>query len=166
MRTVPRWYLVHCKPQQDLRAEEHLNRQGFECFRPVRAIERRRSGKRTVVMEPLFPRYLFIHLDSLHDNWYPIRSTRGVNHIVRFNEHPLSVGEEIIEEIRARLARFTAPEPSLQPGDRVQIVDGAFAELEAIFLARSGDERVLLLLDIMQTEQQISFPVESVRKVR
>ena len=28
------WYLVHCKPHQDERAEEHLARQGYACVRP------------------------------------------------------------------------------------------------------------------------------------
>jgi transcriptional antiterminator RfaH len=163
-----RWYLVRCKPNEDERARENLERQGFECFRPVRPVrpvERRRHGRKCHGMEALFPRYLFIHLDSVHDNWYPIRSTRGVNQIVRFNEHPLPVGDAIIEEIRARLAGTQAPEPYLKPGQRVEITEGAFRQLEAIFVSSSGDERVVLLLQIMQTEQKLEFPSHCVRKI-
>lgn len=162
---VPQWFLIHCKPHQDARAVEHLDRQGFECFRPVRNVERQRAGKRIVVAEALFPRYVFIHLNPDRDNWYPIRSTRGVSTIVRFDEHPLPVRDEIIEGIRRRLEKVPHAEPYLRPGERVRITDGAFSQLEAIFVANDGDERVVLLLNILQKDQRLSFPVESVRRI-
>lgn len=158
------WYLVHCKPREDERALVHLERQGFECYWPTRLIERRRQGMRFVQQEALFPRYLFIHLDSVHDNWSSIRSTRGVCGIVRFNEIPLPVSDAIIEGIRRSLVGSDA-EPYLKPGERVRITDGPFSQLEAIFVANDGDERVVLLLNILQKEQRLSFPVGSVRKV-
>src|SRR5688572_4888026 len=102
--TQLRWYLVHCKPHQDERAIENLERQGFVCYRPVREVERYREGKRYVSRESLFSGYVFIQLDRVNDNWYPIRSTRGVNGIVRFHEYPLPVRDEIIEAIRSRLS--------------------------------------------------------------
>jgi transcriptional antiterminator RfaH len=160
-----RWYLVHCKPRQDTRALENLQRQGFECYRPVRYTERCREGHRYSTEEPLFPGYLFIHLDRVNDNWYPIRSTRGVHQIVRFNERLVPVRDEIIEGIRARLAISPVKEPYLKPGERVQITEGAFSQLEAIFLSHDSDERVMLLLNILQTEQVLPFPLRAVRKL-
>jgi hypothetical protein len=32
-KSQPRWYLVQCRARQDERALEHLQRQGFECYR-------------------------------------------------------------------------------------------------------------------------------------
>lgn len=160
-----RWYLIHCKPRQDERALENLERQGFRCYRPVIRAERRRDGRKHLASESLFPRYLFIRLDRVNDNWYLIRSTRGVNRIVRFNnEYPQPVQDEIIEGIRARLAGQAEAEPYFRPGERVRIVDGAFSQFEAIFLADDGNERVVLLFNILQTDQGLSFPLQSVRK--
>jgi transcriptional antiterminator RfaH len=160
-----RWYLVHCKPRQDERALENLQRQGFPCYRPARSVERCREGRLYTAAETLFPGYLFIQLDRVNDNWYPIRSTRGVDQIVRFNHYPAPVCDEIVEGIRARLAALAPAEPYLKPGERVRIMDGPFAQLEAIFLSNDGNQRVVLLLNIVQTEQQLTFPVHSVRKV-
>lgn len=159
-----RWYLIHCKPREDERALEHLERQGFECFRPARRVERRRNGRKCTVADPLFPNYLFIRLDRVHDNWAPIRSTRGVMHIVRFNEFPLPIPDAIIESIRLRLAA-DAVEPYLKPGERVRITEGAFSQFEAIFVANDGQDRVVLLLNILQRNQELSFPLETVRKL-
>src|ERR1700722_6016330 len=98
-----RWYLVQCRPRQDKRAHEHLERQGFECYRPLCESERMRSGRKHMGKATLFPNYIFIRLDRIHHNWLPIRSTRGVAQIVRFNEYPLPVPDEIIEQIRRRI---------------------------------------------------------------
>jgi transcriptional antiterminator RfaH len=135
----PRWYAIKCKPRQEYRALENLERQGFCC-------------------------YLFIELNDAKDDWYPIRSTRGVSHIVRFNEHPLPVKDQIIETIRQRLTSNPSKIPYLQPGERVRIVEESFSQLEAIFVANDGDRRVVLLMNILHSEQRLSFPVTSVRK--
>lgn len=160
-----RWYLIQCKPRQDQRALENLGRQNFECYRPLRLVERCRAGRKFTAAEPLFPGYLFIRLDRLNDNWYPIRSTRGVSRIVHFNAYPLPVQDEIIDGIRARLSGPLGEEPYLKPGARVQITEGAFSQLEAIFVASDGIERVVLLLNILHTDQKLSFPLQSVRKL-
>lgn len=161
----PRWFLVHCKPREDGRALEHLERQGFECYWPTHAVERQRDGRKYTVTEALFPRYLFVRLDSVEDNWYPIRSTRGVHRVVRFNDYPAPVPNEIVDAIRVRLNGPIARQPYLEPGERVQITEGAFSRVEAIFVAADSDERVILLLDILQRDQKLSFPLHSVRKL-
>lgn len=161
----PQWYLIQCKPREDQRALENLERQGFQCYRPIHYVERMQRGRRYQTEESLFPGYLFIRLDRINDNWRPIRSTRGVNHIVRFNDYPLPVADEIIEQIQQRLAGKPLQEPYLKPGERVRITEGSFSNLEAIFVANDGDQRVVLLLNILQKDQELSFPVQSVRKV-
>ena len=103
-----RWYLIQTKPRREARAEEHL-RQHFECYRPLKASAATRSGQGAKAGEPLFPGYLFIRLDSTHDNWYPIRSTRGVNRVVSFGGQPTPVRDELIEQLRQRRPRTNVP---------------------------------------------------------
>lgn len=144
----PRWYLIQTKPRQEARAEEHLRRQDFDCYRP-------RKNERTE--EPLFPGYLFIRLDRQLDNWYPIRSTRGVARVVSFGGEPTPVRDELIEQLRQRLA--SPPEkPHFQPGERVQLHGGSFNELEAIFVSADGEERSVILLNLLAREQKVRVP--------
>ena len=162
----PCWYLVQCKPREDERALEHLGRQGFQCYRPTRKVERLHQGKSRFNVESLFPGYLFIHLDRVKDNWHPIRSTRGVNRIVTFGLEPTPVADEIVDGIQTRLAASPGgPQPRFSAGDRVLITEGAFADLEAIFVSNEGDQRVSLLLNILQSSHLLSFPAASVCKV-
>ncbi|WP_447746951.1 transcription/translation regulatory transformer protein RfaH [Pseudomonas nicosulfuronedens] len=159
--TKKHWYLVQCKPKQDLRALEHLQRQEYECLLPLHKVERLQKGQWNTQEEPLFPGYLFIELDTLQDNWMPIRSTRGVNQVVRFGANPLPVPINIIDRLRN-----TAPpiEQELHPGDKVIVNWGETQGIEAIFLTKDGTERVLLLLNILQREVKVTVPLHGLAR--
>ena len=148
----PRWYLIQTKPRQERRAEENLQRQHFECYQPKKPSV---ANERTD--EALFPGYLFIRLDRELDNWYPIRSTRGVARVVAFGSEPTPVRDELIEQLRQRLA--TPPQkPRFEPGERVQLHGGSFNELEAIFVSDDGEKRSVILLNLLQREQRVRVP--------
>lgn len=157
------WYLVQCKPQETTRAQEHLCNQGYETFLPLIEQERIRRRKRVKVIEPLFPGYLFIHLDAVADNWQPIRSTRGVLRLVSFGGLPLPVGDGLIAAIKQRCDTVQT-KTALEKGDSVRIVEGAFSNLEAIFDSFDGEERVVILLNLLQQQQRISLPISSIRR--
>ncbi|MFJ3053247.1 MULTISPECIES: transcription/translation regulatory transformer protein RfaH [Pseudomonas nitroreducens/multiresinivorans group] len=156
------WYLVQCKPRQDLRALENLTRQQYECLLPMHQVERIRNGVIQQQAEPLFPGYLFIALDTLQDNWMPIRSTRGVSQIVRFDSHPLAVPSAVIEKIRTRDAAIA---PLFETGERVRIGLPGSPGVEAIFEAVDGTERVILLLNLLRRESRVSVPITQVGRL-
>ncbi|MFJ4145497.1 transcription/translation regulatory transformer protein RfaH [Pseudomonas sp. NPDC089734] len=150
-----RWYLIQTKPRQEARAQEHLQRQHFECYRPLATEKRTNKGE-----EELFPGYLFIRMNQVHDNWYPIRSTRGVARIVTFGGHPIPVQDHLIEQIRQRLL---APRPKavFTQGEHVRVTAGGFCDVEAIFLTVDGNERAVILLNLLQRQQKVVLPLSS-----
>lgn len=163
---MKQWYAVHCKPKQDERAETELMKQGFEVFRP-RVRSRRRARQRyQVVVESMFPRYLFVHLDDTDQDWSPIRSTRGVTGLVRMGGHVPVVPAAVIEGLRARADAENCidlqPEDGFAPDDRVLITEGPLAGLEAVFRARNSQERVVVLLNLMQ----VTLPVHAITRAR
>jgi transcriptional antiterminator RfaH len=160
-RSTSHWYLIQCKPRQDERAELNLRNQSFTCYRPVHQVERLRHGKRVLIVESLFPGYMFIRLSRLSDNWYSIRSTRGVQRLVGFDHQPTAVAPEIINAIKTRSDAMPL-RPVLQPGDRVRIVKGPFNELEAIFTRQDGTERAVLLLNLLHRQQHMKVPLHAI----
>ncbi|KPX42259.1 transcription/translation regulatory transformer protein RfaH [Pseudomonas syringae pv. tagetis] len=158
-----RWYLIQTKPRQEARAEEHLCRQHFECYRPLHA-NVKRTGARALAGEPLFPGYLFIRMDQVQDNWYPIRSTRGVSRIVTFGGQPVPVRDHLIEQIRQRLST-PAPKVRFIQGEPVMITTGNWSDVEAIFLAEDGTERAVILLNMLQRQQKVVLPISSLLRI-
>jgi transcriptional antiterminator RfaH len=141
---------------------EHLERQGFECRLP-----RTRRALRTMQgmidkIEPLFPRYLFLRADTGCQDLSRVRSTRGVSGLVRFGVMPAHVPEEVIATLDARaehgLIRLDAPD--LREGERVRVTAGPFGGLEAIFQARSGAERVVLLVKLLGEMCRVEVPLQ------
>jgi transcriptional antiterminator RfaH len=164
MESPARWYLIQTKPRQEARAEEHLQRQHFECYRPLKAGAPKKRNPRANSEEELFPGYLFIRMDQVHDNWYPIRSTRGVARIVTFGAQPVPVQDELIQQIRQRLLS-PEPNPEFQQGEHVRIKAGSFCDIEAIFLASDGEERAVILLNLLQREQKVTLPISSLARM-
>ena len=146
------WYLIYSKPQQERLARENLERQGYRSYLPLIRNRRRRRGKYLSIVEPMFPRYLFVHLSDETDNWGPIRSTIGVANLVRFGMLAARVPDDLIAILTERdqdgVQNLTAPD--FESGDQVRIVEGVMAGYEAIFLAKTGKERVILLLQLAE----------------
>ena len=166
------WYLVYCKPRQERLARSNLERQDFEVYLPlVRARARRRRGKvhaRASRTEPMFPRYLFVHLSDQTDDWSPIRSTIGVSSLVRFGDYPARVPDDLIATLRAREDATGVHELPLRPlhaGDRVRILEGVMAGYEAIFHAHTGKDRVMVLLEIAGHAAKTHVSVEDIEPV-
>ena len=132
------WYLVYSKPQKESIARENLERQGYHSYLPLMRTRRRRSGRYVSIVEPMFPRYLFVHLSDETDNWGPIRSTIGVANLVRFGMHAARVPENLITLMQERDQQGiqVLKSPEVNPGDHVRIVQGVMAGYDAIFQAR------------------------------
>lgn len=158
------WYLLQCKSRQDGRALEHLLRQGFECFAPTLTAQTIRAGKLREIEQPLFPGYLFIRMGET-DSWLSLRSTRGVNRVVAFCGQPCRVQDLIIDQLRERCAGVPAV-PVFKPGDPVQVKIGDYNDVDAIFLSMDGEDRVMLLLNLLNREQQIQVRLASIQPVR
>ncbi len=146
------WYLIYTKPRQEEIAVRHLDRQHYEIFLPRIRQVRRRRGQRVSRIEPMFPRYLFISLDTQRDNWGPIRSTVGVSHLVKFGNKPAQVPAAFVDLLIAHGDENNVHQvdvEELQPGGRIRICDGPLMGYEGVFVARTSRERVTILLDIV-----------------
>lgn len=155
------WYAIHTKARQEALAAEHLRRQTFEVYLPN--IKQRHSyrGQWREKIEPLFPRYLFIRLDLGEENIAPIRSTRGVTKLVSFSGQPATVPDTFIDALIQTSDPDTGllcPEKDLfEAGATVTIMDGPLHGLEGIFKVHDGEQRSIILLELLGKTQQISI---------
>lgn len=161
------WYLVYTKPRQEEIALTNLVRQDYGAYLPQVREVRKRQGRRIMVVEPLFPRYLFIYLDTHTDNWGPIRSTLGVASLVRFGQEPARIPDELVDFLKARegeVGLHEWAEQNYRAGDKVRVAEGAFQGYEGILLARNSRERVLVLLDILGRQVRTRINVSQIER--
>lgn len=155
------WFAVLTKPRCEDVAVQQLMRQGFECLLPKARHQRRSARGMQATIEPLFPRYVFLHARA--DGWTlgPVRSTRGVSGVVRFGGQAAHVPARVIEQIQSRMgedACVRLDAPDLAPGDAVRITEGPLAGMRAIFDCASGSERVRLLMEILGERVAVVVP--------
>ena len=155
------WYLLYCKSREEDRAQANLANQGIESFFPTIQREKILRKKKIVVDEALFPSYLFIHIDPEDPVFPRIRSTRGVFDFVRTLGKAVTVSTALIEQLRTLSTELhqqnIQPEKLFKTGDKVEIKSGSFKGIQAIFSCDDGTERSMLLLDVLNKEQKLSF---------
>lgn len=159
------WYLVHTKPRQEDVALANLERQGYECYLPQMRIERIRRRKAEIATEPMFPRYLFIRLDSSDQgkSWSPIRSTLGVSQLVHFGARAAKVDDALVDLLRQREQAMPL-DAMFHNGDSVVITDGPFAGIEAIYQTADADRRAFILLEILSKPVSMQIDTGRLRK--
>ncbi len=114
--------------------------------------------------EALFPRYLFIQLESNQSgkSWGPIRSTLGVSKLLTFGGIPAKAPADLIQVLQESVERLkNQPTKLFQTGDRVQVRHGPFAGLEAIFEMENGESRALVLIELLSKPTRINLPLTS-----
>jgi transcriptional antiterminator RfaH len=159
------WYLVFTKPRHENIAKINLQRQGFHTYCPVLQQHKRQRNVYQIVTDPLFPRYLFIQLNTGVDDWSKIRSTRGCVSLVRFGTLAARVPDALIEQLkRDESMRFVKPKPDFKPGDRVRVLAGVLAGYEGIVDVKNSQQRVTLLLTFAEGHtRQITLPVQQIK---
>ncbi len=161
------WYLVYSKPQQETVALRNLEQQDYHAYLPCLTEKKRVRGVYKSVTGPMFPRYLFIELDSQFDNWSPIRSTRGVSGLVRFGQQAARVPTDFIQGLQhnaERLSELLIQAAKFSEGDTVMLMDGPFKGYEAVFQSQKGHERAIVLLDIANRHTQLAVNMDMLEK--
>ena len=162
------WYVIHTKPRQEIRALLNLEQQGYECYLPLLAVEKLHQRALRVVEEPLFSRYLFTRLDVSQSgkSWGPIRSTKGVSHLVTFGKEYAKVDERLIEALRAqRDVLCRQPQRLFAQGERVMVTNGPFAGIEAIYQMSDGESRAMVLIELLSKPAQLKISPANLSKI-
>ena len=161
-----RWYVAQTQPAAETKAVTHLNRQGFATYLP-RYLKRRRHARRVdTVAAPLFPRYLFVEIDTSAQRWRSIYSTVGVSQLVGSGDAPTAVPDEVITLLRQRedergLIKLEH-RPNYAVGDQIRVLDGVFYDCLGLYDGMADRDRVAILLDLLGRKVRIVVDADSV----
>lgn len=148
-----RWYVAQTHPHAEIKACQHLGRQGFSYYLPRYLKQRRHARRVDKTVAPLFPRYVFVLIDTTMQRWLAIDSTIGVTKLLRNGEVPAVVPHEIITALKGREDAEgyvqLLQRPRFLPGDRIRVAGGAFCDCLGLYEDVSSHERVAILLDLL-----------------
>ena len=153
------WFLLKTKTRQERRAMENLQRQHAECYCPEVPVEKIFRGKKSQVIEILFPGYLFVNFTNPASSIQSVKNTRGVQSFVSFGGNPARVPSALIQELREK-AKPTGNLLISNPpkkGDKLKVTDGPFNGINVVFYQPNGDERAEVLLNMMNQQVKASI---------
>ena len=155
------WFVAMTKPSREGLACQQLANQGYEVYLPVCQRTVRRRCRHLTERAPMFPSYLFVRPGLEEQSLSSIRSTVGVQQLVRFGMEFAQASDTLVTDIQAmELSLQKDPDPSpFNVGDEVEIVDGPLAGITAKVFA-CVETRVMLLIELLGSERKLSFSLD------
>ena len=163
MKNEMQWFLLQTKVKQEQRAAENLERQDVVSFCPMIRVDKISRGRRAEVLDVLFPGYLFVQLGESSVSTTAVRSTRGVSHFVTSAGAPIKVPQGLVEQLRQRVTADAEVVMSQlpKPGAKMQIIDGPFKGLNAVFTEPDGNNRAIVMVTLLSQQVKTSMPFAS-----
>ena len=162
---VKEWYVVQTKRHREHAAHAILTERGFSSYLP-RIIQWPRPAVGSEVA-PMFPSYLFVHLDLAQD-FYRVSWTPGVKAFVTFGGSPAALEPAVIAFLKER----EGPDGLIRCGTGivensvVRITGGPFRGLTAVVEQRlPARERVRVLMDLLHRRTPVELPERWVRQI-
>lgn len=164
---MEQWYTFHSKPNAEYQVVAALRERGIQTYLPeIKTVQTASSPS----VKPFFPCYLFGKIDFENVSITQIQWTPGLRRIITFDDYPTPIPNEIIELIQKKLSEFEStlekPTYSFKKGDTVQITDGPFQDMLAIFNGPvTVAERVQVLLNILGQASRVQVEVSQLKEV-
>ncbi|WP_370263703.1 transcriptional activator RfaH [Limnobacter sp.] len=166
---MAQWFVMYTKPRMETVAEDNLQRQHYRVFFPRALVRKRRPSQGAVeIVEPLFPRYLFVHLQQGVDDFSKLRSTKGCVDLVKFGGRPTPVPTELVDLIAQHASDQGVlnllANQELEIGAKVRVAEGPFEGLVGTIAKQKSADRVLVLLNVLGAERSVEVPSVTLEK--
>jgi len=155
------WFCLRSQPKHEHIAAAHLRKmEGVAVFLPRIRFQRSTRQGMAWTTEALFPNYLFAQF-SWHESLRQVQAARGVSGVVHFGTRWPVIDESVIADLKQAVGEeeLHTIASVLQPGDIVEIGEGAMRGLQAV-VSRviPSRQRVAVLLDFLGRQTTIEVP--------
>lgn len=153
------WYAAQTRSRHERLVAYHLEARKIDQYLPTITETHVWSDRRKRVEVPLFPGYVFVHINATNERRVEILKTPGVVRFVGSNLGGTPIPAEQIESVRTLIGRNIpwAPYPFLKSGQRVRVRNGALEGVEGIFVKRIGANSLVISVDAIQRSLCVSI---------
>ena len=140
-----RWYVVQSASGSEERVKkliaERASAEGFsehfgEIIVPMEEVVEMRGGKRVHTKRCFFPGYVMVYMQINSDTWYLVRGIPGVSGFIGGeNGQAAPLSDQEVDRILKRMTdsqERPMPKVSFETGEVVRIIDGPFADFDAV----------------------------------
>ncbi|MDO6434627.1 UpxY family transcription antiterminator [Flavitalea sp. BT771] len=156
------WYLIYTKPRHEKTVHTYLTEININSYLPLTKKLRTWHDRKKFVNEPLFPSYVFIYLNSMHD-YYEGIDAGGALYYVRSGKTIAKVSDSVVDNIKLIAGHSEDLEVSdtqFQPAEKLVIKEGALAGLSCEVVQFRNKTKLLVRVELLQRNILVSLPTE------
>ena len=177
MENEKRWYVVHVysgyekKVKANLEKRIHTTGMEDKIFSIMIPEEEElvptKTGAKKVVAKKVYPGYILVEMIMADDSWYIVRNTQGVTGFVGSGSKPVPLEEYEMDKIyklmglKKKMVEFNS-----QVGEKVQVIDGPFADFVGLITDIDSDKgRVHVLVSMFGRETPLELDFDQVKEL-
>ncbi len=162
------WYAVYVRSRHEFSVQQQLTSFNIDNYLPAVERLRRWKDRKKLVTFPLFPGYIFVHVENRKDAFLSVLKLPGVVKFLSLRPGPPdTVPDAQIEALKNLVAcgRDIEPYHYLKQGQRVRIKWGPLAGVEGILVQKRGQQMLVLAIDILQQGASVKIDAADVEPV-
>jgi transcriptional antiterminator RfaH len=145
-----KWHCLRVGPHKEAFVTEQIMAVGMTAYYPKYQRWIKHARQRTLVLRPLFPNYIFVQI--VDEQRGSVARMRGVQSFVGGHSSPAFVPDELIQMLKSRENNdglIDLNHELLKSGDMVNVMQGPFTGLEAVFIEYDDKKRVHILIEFL-----------------
>ncbi len=155
-----KWRVLYVRPRYEKKVEQQLLDAAIEVFLPLHETIRQWSDRKKKVILPLFPGYLFVHVDEKER--MAAFETPGVLKYVHFSGVLAEVRPDVIDSLKILV--HGAPEiettsDRLPLGSEIRIKYGPLAGMKGHLVEYRGNRKVAVVIEAIGQTVMVEVPV-------
>jgi transcription antitermination factor NusG len=160
------WFVLYVRSRSEKKLKEALDKDGLQCYLPLRVDYRKWSDRVKKVQVPMFPSYVFVFT-----NQSDLPSFYHYSEVVT----AVKIGRElatVAEKEIALIRRFEASEllleigaEDLELGVEVEVVGGPLKGLKGELIEKSGQSRFVIRLEALDQIVKVQLPAYQIVKI-
>jgi len=159
------WFAIHVKSRHEFKVHERLTKNGIDTFLPYVEKLRRWKDRKKLVNFPLFPGYLFVHINKTNIDKFIVLKTPGVVNFLSMGQNepaPVSDFQIMTLKIIMNNKKKIDPYPYLKEGQKVEIKKGPLAGVHGILIKKETQHILVIAVDILRKGLYIKIDVSDI----
>jgi len=153
------WFAVQTRYRFEKKVAAQLNQKQCHVYLPLLTERHTWSDRQKIISVPLFPGYVFVHIDQSPAARQSVLQTAGIFCFVSFGGIVAPVPAKQIEDLQLLLQETShfSLQPFVRAGQRVRIKSGSLQGLEGILLCQ---ERKRLVISIESIQRSVAIEIQ------
>jgi len=161
------WIAIYTKSRFEKKVFKRLNDAGHECFLPLITEIKQWSDRKKKIESPLIKSYVFVKVTK--NDLVSIYSIPGVVTVLKHLGELAIVTEVEINNLKIVSNNSEAVEVIepfvLKEGKPVRVIRGPLEGLIAVYLSNSGQHRVIVKVDTLNSFIEITLPLSHIKEI-